>query len=272
MIAQKGLDSSDRTASLAGATDSLGLGKSRKAAVFPEEEDDEADADVGSTGSLDVIYEDTDRNEDTRATGFLGKSSAVTWVQRAKRVLKTDDDEGDGRVSSQPRYEDNFFLESSYHAEDKDFRDVDMDQVYPFGFPPQETAAALVETYFELVHPSFPIIEREEFSKRFVSFNPEEFKEDDGSRIGNESSRVGITEDQQRWLCLLNVVFAISAKYAHLVRARWEGSDDDHLTYIARARKLGMDTRALYRSPEINQTKIMALCGLYYLATDQLNR
>ena len=42
-------------------------------------------AGVGSTGALDRTDEDFNRNSNTRASGFMGKNSEVTWMQRVKQ-------------------------------------------------------------------------------------------------------------------------------------------------------------------------------------------
>jgi hypothetical protein len=79
--------------------------------------EENADAEVGSPGSLDVINEDTNRDEHTRAAGFMGKSSAVTWVQRAKMVATHDfEDERRVRRSTSPAANGSF-SDSTYHGE-----------------------------------------------------------------------------------------------------------------------------------------------------------
>jgi hypothetical protein len=60
------------------------------AAVDVEEEsgaESEASAGAGSTGALDRTDEDFTR-EQARATGFMGKNSDVTWLQRLREQTK----------------------------------------------------------------------------------------------------------------------------------------------------------------------------------------
>lgn len=45
----------------------------------------EVSAGVGSTGALDRVDEDFNRNANARASGFMGKNSEITWMQRVKQ-------------------------------------------------------------------------------------------------------------------------------------------------------------------------------------------
>lgn len=50
----------------------------------------EASGAAGSTGALDKTDEDFTR-EGAKATGFMGKNSDVTWMQRLRHENKQDD-------------------------------------------------------------------------------------------------------------------------------------------------------------------------------------
>jgi len=211
-----------------------------------------ADADIGSPGSLDVINEDTNRDENTRAAGFMGKSSAVTWVPRAKLAATQDFK----IVNSSMRLAaTGTFTESTYHAEPGDFLAVGTQDVNPREWPPHNVAKALTDAYFEHVHIAFPVMSKHNFYTKFRSFPK------------NQPS-----SEDHCWLALINLVFAIGAKYAHLVQSDIRGDDRDHLVYYARARALGIDERTLNQDPELMHTTCLGVLGLYLLATDQLNR
>lgn len=49
------------------------------------DEESEASAGVGSTGAIDRIEEDFNRSEEARNTGFMGKNSEITWLQRLRQ-------------------------------------------------------------------------------------------------------------------------------------------------------------------------------------------
>lgn len=212
-------------------------------------------AEVGSPGSLDVINEDTNRDEHTRAAGFMGKSSAVTWVQRAKKAA-THDLEDERRVRrSTGTAANGSFTDSAYHAEPGDIPMVRSEEVNALEWPPPMLARALVDSYFDIVHVSFPILSRNDFYKKFETF-----------------PKAQISTEDQGWLAVANMVFAIGAKFAHLTNADYRGDDRDHLVYYARASALGMDHRTLNRDPELQHTACLGVLGLYLFTTDQLNR
>jgi hypothetical protein len=48
----------------------------------------EVSATVGSTGALDKTLEDFAANDESRSTGFMGKNSEITWLQRLNRENK----------------------------------------------------------------------------------------------------------------------------------------------------------------------------------------
>lgn len=81
-----------------------------------------------------------------------------------------------------------------------------------------------------------------------------------------------ITEKQQTWLCLLNLIFAISSRFPHVMGQQWGGAEQDHLIYVARSRKLGMDSRTLHQDPELDHTVNLCLFGMYCLSTDQISK
>jgi hypothetical protein len=217
--------------------------------------EENVDAEIGSPRSLDVINEDTNRDEHARAAGFMGKSSAVTWVQRAKKAA-TYELEDERRVRrSTGTGQNGSFTDSTYHAEPGDILTVQVEEVNPLEWPPTTVARALVDSYFEKVHVSFPILSRNDFYRKFKTFPKDQ-----------------ISTEDQCWLAVANMVFAISAKFAHLTNADFRDDDRDHLVYYARARALGMDQRTLNQDPELQHTTCLGVLGLYLLSTDQLNR
>jgi hypothetical protein len=58
-------------------------------------------AEVGSNEDLDTMDEDLLRNEKSRATGYLGKNSAVQWF---RRIHHEADTAGPGGPSSEGPY------------------------------------------------------------------------------------------------------------------------------------------------------------------------
>lgn len=238
-------------------------------------------AGVGSTGSLDRINEDFNRNATTRATGFIGKNSEISWLQSLKKQTEyvpsgCDGDEGHaqrsavdlssttsyaehaatwtGGSSSQavPNGDSVALSESTYHCDDLTV--LIPGQVELYELPPKQTADALFQNYLDTVHPSFPIIGKITFAAQYRTF----FESD--KTPGNN------------WLAILNLIFAIGAKYSHLVQAEWRGDERDHLLYFTRARMLAMNSDTILGHPDLQQVQVAGLMAFYLLSINQINR
>lgn len=224
-------------------------------------------ARVGSTGSMDRINEDFNRDANTRATGFHGKNSELTWVQRLKRQAShgLDDDKEyntspvDGNASSTAkahRFGDGLssINASSYHCDDLNIL-LD-EKVEPFEVPIKAAADVLFQNYLETIHPAFPIIGKSTFMQQYNAY----FASPDHRK------------PNQNWLAILNMIFAIGAKHSHLVRADTRGSPDDHLVYFTRARMLGFNAETIMGHPELQKIQITGLMAFYLMAINQINR
>ena len=232
-------------------------------------------AGVGSTGSLDRINEDFNRSDSARTTGFMGKISEVTWIHRMKDQLGTSSPPGDDQNKtmvdgylirlrfSQPSTKCHSsspnsatydgIASSSYHCDD--FELMSADQVDPSELPPRQTAEFLLNTYLESVHSTFPIIGKLNFSSQVRNF------------FDNVQSRPG-----KHWLAILNLVFAIAAKYTHLIKSKKRGDERDHLVYFTRARLLGINADSVLAQPDLQRVQITALMAFYLLSVNQINR
>lgn len=62
----------------------------------------EVSGGVGSTGALDRTEEDFTR-ESAKITGFMGKNSDVTWLQRLKQENAFDSEPSAGQSEDEPR-------------------------------------------------------------------------------------------------------------------------------------------------------------------------
>lgn len=224
-------------------------------------------ARVGSTESLDRISEDFNRDANTRATGFYGKNSELTWMQRLKRQASHGSEDSDEyeqeRVNepTPPSTQSHHFgtgltpiSASSYHCDDLTV--LIHEQIDPFELPTQFIANNLFQAYLETVHPSFPIIGKNTFMQQYNAFfaNPDQVK------------------PNQNWWAILNMIFAIAAKHSHLVRAVWRGDSKDHLIYFTRARMLGFNADAILGHSELQKVQVTGLMAFYLMAVNQINR
>ena len=222
-------------------------------------------ARVGSTESLDQIDEDFNRNVAARATGFHGKNSEITWMQRLQRGSTEDSDEhaldpgvdGQNSPASKTHHLSSGnapISESSYHCDDINV--LISEQVDPYEVPPQATADKLFKSYLDTVHPAFPIIGKQTFSDQYKAF----------------SASANKMKINQSWLAILNLIFAIGAKYSHLIQAEWRGDPRDHLIYFTRARILGFNGDHILGHAGLQRVQITGLMTFYLMAINQINR
>ena len=237
-----------------------------------------APARAGSVGSLDQIDEDFNRNQNSRATGYMGKNSELKWLHRLKGQVGRDAKQGDESCddwltdshralpphnrhdSDQRRYPqdipfsaDGGISDSTYHCDDQAL--IMRDLIAPKELPPRETVENLLQTYLDTVHPVFPIIGKVTFVNQVRTF------------LDNDQLTPG-----NNWLAILNLIFATAANYSHLVQADWRGDERDHLVYFNRARLLGMDGDAIFEHPDLQRVQVAGLMAFYLLSINQVNR
>jgi hypothetical protein len=202
------------------------------------------------SGIADHTTEDFNRDEKVRAIGFVGEHSELAWLYKLKRDL---DCEGSTPVGDIPDRATVPISSLNY------FQDVDeissLDHAELSKRPPRHIADHLVDLYFQTVHPAFPIIGKGLFLGQYQSF------------YTNPNVRPG-----KRWISVLNLVFAIAARYTLLVSNGLKGGADDHLSYFARSWRLSIDNVALLDHPPLQQVQIEGLTAFYLLSTGQVTR
>ena len=144
--------------------------------------------------------------------------------------------------------------ESTYHCDDLTLNPPY--QVDPFEVPSQSTANILFQCYLETVHPVFPMIGKNTFISQYQAF-----------QLSQDQSKIN-----QNWLAILNLIFAIGAKYSHLIQADWSGDKTDHLVYFTRARILGFNADAILGHAELQKIQIAGLVSFYLMTLNQTNR
>ena len=225
-----------------------------------------ADARAGSIDSVDKINEDFNRDAAARATGYYGKNSEITWMQRLRQQTEQpeeqqQDEESDvsstarrGSSTQETRVSSMRPINgSTYHCDDLSLHMTDL-QVDPYEPPPEHIADLLFQSYLDTVHPAFPIIGKTTFMVQYKEYFAKH------------------TVPNNNWLAILNIILAIGAKYAHLVRAEWGGGERDHLIYFTRARLLGFNTESMLGHAELQRVQISGLMAFYLMATNQINR
>ncbi|KAL2815083.1 fungal-specific transcription factor domain-containing protein [Aspergillus cavernicola] len=199
-------------------------------------------------GLIDFTHEDFNRNEKIQAMGFVGAHSEIAWIYRLKRILHHFHHGSVGKGLDR-----NYVTTANYFLDDSDVSIID--DVDLLQRPHPTVADRLVESYFQIVHPYFPIIGKVTFMNQCKSF------------YSAPSVRPG-----KRWLAILNLTFAIATKYAHDLSQDSELSAEDHTIYFSRAWKLSMGDAALLDHPNLQQVQIEGLSALYLMTVGQANR
>ncbi|KAL2003718.1 hypothetical protein VTN02DRAFT_2621 [Thermoascus thermophilus] len=217
---------------------------------------------VGSFDEVDRVEEDFNRDETARATGFIGKSSEITWLQKLGKELNHESDsqpeacsDGVQNGQSSPSLassSDPSVASSSYFLDDLNI--AVRTQVDAYEVPSRETAGKLFNAYLTSVHPTFPIIGISTFVSQYQLF------------FSQPSVKPG-----NKWLAILNLIFAIAARYSHVVQAEWRDQEDDHQAYFSRARILSMEDQ-LFEHPDLQQLQVEGLASFYLLSIGQINR
>ncbi|KAL4998176.1 fungal-specific transcription factor domain-containing protein [Aspergillus recurvatus] len=205
--------------------------------------------DPGSPiGAIDFTDEDFNRDEKIQAMGFVGGHSEIAWMYRLKKTLHHFQQGPLGKDLDR-----NYVTKLNYFLDDSEV--VIMDDVDLFQRPLPVVADRLVESYFHLVHPCFPIVSRATFSGQYRSF------------YSTPSVRPG-----KRWLAILNLIFAIATKYVHHSSKDTEANAHDHKIYFSRAWKLSMGDVTLLNHPDLQQVQVEGLCAFYLMMVGQANR
>ena len=180
------------------------------------------------------------RTRESRETGYVGKNSGVQWLRSVQRHAQSNETEPYGLSYGPPGTSEAAFNERSNalhkrrqenhtitrHVTDATFYldsdNIELDVVVnPYELPDPEIAEQLLNCYMDTVHETFPIVPLsfENQLRRFID-----------SLKQNRAFQV-----PDRWRALMNLIFAIGAKYSHLVGTEWQGDEHDHLVFMTRA-------------------------------------
>jgi Fungal specific transcription factor domain len=199
----------------------------------------------------------------------MGKNSEITWMQRLQQENAQRGDEDGPSASSAKLGSDRATADGftpvnevdsaysvhamSYHLDDEPV--TTFEHVDPYEVPTAETAQILFNTYFTRIHPTFPVVGRLNLTIQFQKF------------LSGLAQR-----PPQKWLAIINLIFAIAAKYSHLVQADWKGDERDHIIYFTRARLLSVTSETVFEHPDLQVIQITGLISFYFLCISQINR
>ncbi|EAA65384.1 hypothetical protein AN0742.2 [Aspergillus nidulans FGSC A4] len=192
---------------------------------------------VGIPGQGEFLTKDPNRDEASRATGYIGSSSEIDWLQElGNKVNNSTKHTGQ---QCWPNIDDSAAA-MNYHLDYTPLPEtIPTDQR---SLPPKPWAKTLVGLFFETVYPSFPV------AYTFSAVQP-----------------------SRKWLAVLNLILALGSRYYQETEPV-SGRDVDDRVYISRALALASTpaTRTSYAG--LQQVQVEVLLAIYYLASGHVNQ
>lgn len=125
-----------------------------------------------------------------------------------------------------------------------------------FSLPLRDVADRLVDSYFDIVHPLFPIICKPVFMTQYENYYT----------LPNG-------EGCKKWLTVLNLVFAIGETCLKSEPGTTQGDEKKDVEYFNKSRVLGaLDGGSVFEIPDLDRIQALGLTGMYLLSTTQTNR
>ncbi|KAF4765641.1 hypothetical protein HAV15_003522 [Penicillium sp. str.  len=194
--------------------------------------------------------EDFNRNGELQALGFVGEHSEMAWLYKIKCTLDqasttslpSQDDFSRSSIASIDYYKNNWEMEVH-------------DKINVLERPEKTVADRLIDTYFRIIHPSFPIIGKTTFLGQHRSLNV------------YSTARPG-----KQWLAIMNLMFAIAAMHLLPTQKTAECDETPHKVFFSRGWVLSMDKTSLRDHSSLQQVQVEGLAAFYLLTCGQVNR
>ncbi|KAJ5096347.1 hypothetical protein NUU61_005703 [Penicillium alfredii] len=232
------------------------------------DEDSDSATSMGSLDTIDIVDEDLNRNENTRAAGYFGKNSEVSWIRRLETAVDSKGRPDTGvagsfstsQETSQPDMgsanrqrvaKEIPIAMMDYHLDDLSI--PMMDPCDPFAVPPRPLADRYLDAYWTFVHPTFSAIRKPTFVDQYQKFHER------------------VSKPPDKWLAILNMIFAIGCRYSRLTDGEDSPREDD-LLFLTRARHLGLQGDVLFEHTDLQQIQLDLLVAVYLLCLGQINR
>jgi hypothetical protein len=184
----------------------------------------------------------------------------VSWIQRCREILFR---QNSGGIEISLRDLDLHLIHAqhlNYHMDDFELLSVDDANMAPldvFYRPPRETAIALSDAYFNSLHTIFPFVDADQYRETIQQYS---------------HHAPSASWDERRWLSTANVIFGLGSKWLHLAAPESGYLAEDHLTYYARARALGLDHRLSFDHPTLEQVQALGVLALYLFVNNSIAR
>ncbi|KAI4614279.1 uncharacterized protein J4E87_009499 [Alternaria ethzedia] len=107
---------------------------------------------------------------------------------------------------------------TNYYLDDEGIKLTDCGN--PFELPPEHTAVLLFQCFTQTIQVSFPIL------PPTIEHQLQQYY----TLVRNGQA----IHCPEKWFALVNLVFAIGAKFSHLIQAEWRADELDHIVYLSR--------------------------------------
>jgi hypothetical protein len=218
-------------------------------ALSPSPVKDYQQATYNPVQPTDHTVEDHNRDRDAQATGFVGRPSEVAWLHDLQTGSGLSSRCGPASSENQSGYLSP--LSANYFLDDMPILAPDQSTASEQYRPSKHAATQLVESYFQNLHASFPLVGKPLFLDQFRLF------------YANPDAQPG-----RQWITILSLIFAIAARHSSLVKQQSKAD----LPYFKQAWELYTSDSAVSNHPSLQQVQIESLISLYLLLVGQINR
>lgn len=201
---------------------------------------------------MSTIDEDLNHSEATRATGYHGKNSEVSWIKHLSSNMKETADEL-GYVDDPQRssvYPQISTADANYHLDGQ--WETPLAEGNPFELPPPKMAGELTGLYFRHVNRSLPIIREDLFKKQC-----------------SQLYKGGSLMPGKKWMAVFHLVLAIGARFHRIAHA--EALVDD-VALFAKAQSVDIADTILKDKDDLQQVQVQCLLAFYFLVSSQINK
>ncbi|KAJ5771488.1 uncharacterized protein N7511_003539 [Penicillium nucicola] len=156
--------------------------------------------------------EDFNRSGELQALGFVGEHSEMAWLYRIKSALEqaSTTPSTSQETTSRPSIASiNYYI--------ADWRMEVQDEVSVFERPEKSEADQLIDTYFRIIHPSFPVVGKMTFLGQYKLF------------YADTTAR-----PRKQWLAILNFMFAIAGMHLSPTQNITECDEFSHRVFFSR--------------------------------------
>ena len=213
---------------------------------------------IGSLDYINVVNEDLNRNEHSRATGYMGQNSEIVWMQGLD--FETKNQSGDDKLACAPASavsnqlsNEECISSMNYHLDDQDPSDLEVKNA--FVLPPKAFADRLIQVYLNTIQASLPFIRHDVFLEQFERC------------YSRQKLNPG-----RKWLAVFNLVLAIGCAFSRLSQQNMQRDPGKETLFFARAKSLSVSENILYHHDDLQQVQSEALMAFFFLIMSQINR